>query len=94
MMDNASRLTLLKLNLNAVGSVVYDDLFPSLLDTAKSMIEREGITLDLDESTEDNNLVIGYAAYLFRQRGDPSMEMPRWLRYGLNNRLFSQKASG
>lgn len=92
-MDNATRLTLLKLNVNAVGSTIYDELFSSLLDSAKSMIEREGITLNLDESTEDNNLVIGYAAYLFEQRSEPEMKMPRWLRYCLNNRLFSEKAS-
>lgn len=90
-MDDQSRLSLLKLNLSAIGSTIYDDLLTSLLSSAQSMIEREGIALDLDE-TEDNNMIIGYATWLFQQREQPDMEMPRWLRYGLNCKLFQQKA--
>lgn len=90
-MNDQARLALLKTNLGAVGSTLYDDLFTSLLNSAKSMIEREGIALDLDE-TEDNNLIVGYATWLFQQREQPDMEMPRWLRYNLNNKLFAQKA--
>ena len=90
-MDDQSRLALLKTNLGAVGSTLYDDLFTSLLTSAQSMIEREGIALDLDE-TEDTNLIVGYATWLFQQREQPDMEMPRWLRYNLNNKLFAQKA--
>ena len=90
-MDDQSRLALLKANVGAIGSTIYDDLFTSLLTSAKSMIEREGITLDLDE-VEDNNLIVGYATWLFQQREKPEMEMPRWLRYNLNNKVLQQKA--
>lgn len=90
-MDDQSRLALLKLNVSAAGSTIYDDLFLSLLSSAKSMIEREGITLDLDEQ-EDNNLIVGYATWLFQQREQPDMPMPRWLRYNLNNKVLHQKA--
>lgn len=90
-MNDQSRLALLKANVSAIGSTVYDDLFTSILTSAKSMIEREGITLDLD-ATEDNNLIVGYATWLFQQREHPDMEMPRWLRYNLNNRVLQQKA--
>lgn len=90
-MDDQSRLSLLKANLSAIGSTIYDELFLSLLTSAKSMIEREGITLDLDEQ-EDNNLIVGYATWLFQQRESPGMPMPRWLRYNLNNKLLHQKA--
>ena len=90
-MDNASRLALLKANVGAIGSTIYDDLFNSLLATAESSIEREGITLNLDE-TEDNQLIVGYATWLFKQREQPDMQMPRWLRYGLNNKVLHQKA--
>ena len=90
-MNDQSRLALLKANVSAIGSTVYDDLFTSILTSAKSMIEREGITLDLD-ATEDNNLIVGYATWLFQQREDPAMPMPRWLRKNLNNKLFQQKA--
>ena len=90
-MDDQSRLALLKANVSAIGSTIYDDLFLSLLNSAKSMIEREGITLDLEDA-EDNNLIVGYATWLFQQRDDPSMSMPRWLRYNLNNKVLHQKA--
>lgn len=90
-MDDQSRLALLKANLSAIGSTIYDDLFLSLLDSAKSMIEREGITLDLD-AADDNNLIVGYATWLFQQRERPEMPMPRWLRYNLNNKVLHQKA--
>lgn len=90
-MDDQSRLALLKTNVGAIGSTIYDDLFLSLLSSAKSMIEREGIVLDLD-AADDNNLIVGYATWLFQQREQPNMEMPRWLRYNMNNRVFHQKA--
>ena len=90
-MDDQSRLNLLKANLSAIGSTIYDTLFLSLLTSAKSMIEREGIVLDLD-TQEDNNLIVGYATWLFQQREDPAMPMPRWLRYNLNNKVLHQKA--
>lgn len=90
-MDDQSRLALLKANVGAIGSTIYDELFLSLLASAKSMIEREGITLDLDEQ-EDNNLIVGYATWLFQQREQPDMQMPRWLRYNLNNKVLQQKA--
>lgn len=90
-MDDESRLALLKANVSAIGSTIYDELFKSLLASAKSMIEREGITLDMD-SQEDNNLIVGYATWLFQQREQPDMQMPRWLRYNLNNKVMQQKA--
>ena len=90
-MDDQSRLALLKANVSAIGSTLYDDLFLSLLTSAVSMIGREGITLDMD-SQEDNNLIVGYATWLFQQREQPDMQMPRWLRYNLNNKVLQQKA--
>lgn len=90
-MDDQSRLALLKANVSAIGSTLYDDLLLSLLTSAKSMIEREGIALDLD-AAEDNNLIVGYATWLFQQREDSAMPMPRWLRYNLNNRVLHEKA--
>ena len=90
-MDDQSRLALLKANVSAIGSTLYDDLLLSLLTSAVSMIEREGITLDMD-AQEDNQLVVGYATWLFQQREQPSMPMPRWLRYNLNTKVLHQKA--
>ena len=90
-MAESPLLTLLKANVGAIGSTIYDTLFLSLLTSAKSAIEREGITLDADNA-EDNNLIVGYATWLFQQREKPEMEMPRWLRYNLNNKVLHQRA--
>ena len=90
-MDDQSRLALLKANVGAIGSTLYDDLFLSCLSSAVSLIEREGITLDMD-AQEDNQLIVGYATWLFQQRENPTMPMPRWLRYNLNNKVLHQKA--
>lgn len=60
------------------------------IDAAKEFIKREGIALSA--SFEDTQLIEMYAAYLVRKR-NTNEGMPRMLRYALNNRLFSQKAS-
>lgn len=60
------------------------------INAAQSFIAREGIALT--ESVEDGQLVEMYAAYLVRKRATAEA-MPRMLRWALNNRLFSQKAS-
>lgn len=62
-----------------------------LINVAKEMIAREGIVLGT--SYEDQALVTMYAAYLYRQRAKPDAMMPKMLRAGLNNKLFSQKAT-
>lgn len=69
-----------------------DDYLITLLGAARGMIAREGITLE--DTEEDNVLVAMYAAWLFRKRQATEGKMPRMLRAGLNNRLFSEKAGG
>ena len=93
-MEEQTRLNILNLtkaNIGALGSSIYDDLLNSFIDSAVPMIEREGITLNL-EQTEDRNIVVGYASWLFWQRKQPNMPMPRWLRYSMNIKLMQQKA--
>lgn len=93
-MEEQTRLNILNLtkaNIGALGSTIYDDLLNSFIDSSVPMIEREGITLNL-EQTEDRNIVVGYASWLFWQRKQPNMPMPRWLRYSMNNKLMQQKA--
>jgi len=60
------------------------------IQSAASFIEREGITLDLDQ-IDDSMLVVMYASWLYDKRKDGVSVMPRMLRYNLNNRLFAQK---
>ena len=81
-------LNLLKIDLGITVSA-YDERLLALIATAQQMISREGITLT--DSSEDQQLVVAYAAWLWRRR-DSGSGMPRMLRYLLNNRLFSEKA--
>lgn len=84
-------LALIKLDLQ-ITSTAYDDYLTNLLNASVDFIEKEGITLDFT-SIADNQLIVMYAAYLFRKRTDENgAGMPRMLRYALNNRLFSEKA--
>lgn len=73
-----------------ISSDAYDDYLSALIDLAKDSIKTEGIVLL--ESNEDEMLVVMYTDYLYRQKKDSNKEMPRCLRYALNNKLFSQKA--
>lgn len=82
---------ILKLNLS-LTTAAYDDYLSQLLTAAAELITREGITLT--DSTEDAQLQVMYAAYLFRKRAEDNPPMPRMLRWALNNRLFSEKVSG
>ena len=90
-METADKLVILKQDLQMLTDD-SDAYLTTLLSTAESNIAIEGITDD--GSTAYNMAVIHYAAYLVRKRGADNTEtaMPRFLRYDLNNLLFSQKA--
>lgn len=90
-MTHADVLVLLKIDLQ-ISASAYDDYLASLIDASAEYIKTEGITLNLDRSG-DVDLLRMYAAYLYRQRSEPDMQMPRALRYNLNNRLLSEKAA-
>lgn len=80
-------LTMLKTDLG-ITTTAYDERLQQYITSAQAQITREGITLD--NSADDTQLVVMYAAWLWRRR-DGMEGMPRMLRYALNNRLFSQK---
>lgn len=73
-----------------ISTNVYDERLRSRLRTAQQRIRAEGVTLG--DTEEDRDLVIMYAAWLWRYR-QTSEPMPRMLRYALNNRILAQKAS-
>lgn len=81
-------LALLKIDIQ-VSSDVLDTYLNALIASAKDYISTEGISLTGSES--DGMLVEMYAAYLYRRRREENAQMPRMLRWALNNRLFSQK---
>lgn len=70
------------------------------LEASVQMIEREGVTL-IPDSMDDKFLVVMYATWLYDKRKTTGSKytsyyiqnMPRMLRYNLNNRLLQQKAS-
>lgn len=86
-MDTYGVLSMLKVDLG-ITTASYDQRLTALVASAEEMITREGISLT--EELEDVQLLVMYAAWLWRRR-DTGDGMPRMLRYTLNNRLFSQK---
>lgn len=84
-------LDMLKTDLG-IMTKAYDDRLGQYILSAKEMIIREGVSdLDTDTSLEDMQLVVMYAAWLWRKR-DNMEAMPRMIRYAINNRIFAQKA--
>ena len=79
---------MLKVDLG-ITTTAYDTRLGQYIQAATDMITREGVTLNTS-SIEDCNLVIMYAAYMWRKR-DTNEAMPRMLRWALNNRIFSEK---
>ena len=78
----------LKLDLG-ISSEAFDNRLASRLATAKQWIEAEGCTLS--DSEADRELVVMYAAWLWRSRVTGE-GMGRMLRSALNNRIFGEKA--
>ena len=91
-MDKAAKLVILKQDLQML-TTANDDFLGTLLDLAAGAIQREGIKL-IEDDTECDMAQVQYAAYLFRKRAAADTTMPRFLRWQLNNLLFSQKAGG
>lgn len=89
-MNNTEKLVILKKDLQQM-TTANDTYLETLLTFAEAAIQREGVVLKDD--IECNMAVIHYAAYLFRKRAGTDTAMPRFLRYELNNLLFSQKGA-
>lgn len=86
-------LTMLKVDLGIKSTTAYDERLGQLLTAAQSMIREEGVsTLDTSDPA-DMQLIVMYAAWLWR-RHDDMPGMSRMLRWRLNNRIFAEKAGG
>lgn len=85
-------LTMLKTDLGILTTTAYDERLTQLLASAQRFVREEGATLDSDDP-EDCQLIVMYAAWLWRRR-DTGNGMPRMLRYALNNRIFREKMNG
>ena len=83
-------LTMLKTDLGIRTSTAYDARLGQLLTAAETAIRKEGAsTLDASDPL-DQQLIVMYAAWLWRRR-DNMEGMPRMLRWTLNNRIFGEK---
>lgn len=89
-MGDLEILSILKIDLQ-ISVTALDEYLIFLISSAKEFISKEGITLTA--SQDDALLVEMYAAYLYRKRKEQQDEMPRMLRWALNNRLFSEKGA-
>lgn len=105
-MSNDVILTMLKQGLeiitdymDAESKAAKDLELMQYVQTAEVYIEREGIVLE--DVVDDQMLVSMYAMWLYDKRKTTESKytsyyiqnMPRMLRYNLNNRLFAQKVN-
>ena len=91
-MDNSTLMALLNSDLDLLTVPKEREAYlTQQIEAAKSMIQREGITLT--DTPEDTQLVVMYAAWLYRKR-NTGEGMPRMIRYALNNRVISQRGQG
>lgn len=96
-MTKETLLSIIMADLNIlVASQTVSNLLDHLLESSRSYMATEGIptasgTSENPYDTQDADLIRMYTCYLYRKRSTGE-EMPRMLRYALNNRLFSLKA--
>lgn len=91
-MENSTLMALLKADLDLLSVPKEREAYlTQQIEAAKSMIQREGITLT--DTPEDIQLVVMYAAWLYRKR-NTGEGMPRMIRYAINNRVISQRGQG
>lgn len=88
-MNEFMMLEALKVDLGITTSA-YDNRLVQYLKAAQAAIETEGVTI-VKDSLADGNLVVMYAAWLWRKR-ESGEGMSRMLRWALNNRLLTEKA--
>ena len=89
-MEEATKLQMLKIDLG-INTSAYDSRLTQYLASAKAEIEREGVKLT--DSVPDENLIVQYAAWMWRKR-DSGEGIPRMIRWQINNRIFGGDADG
>ena len=82
-------LAMLKADLGILSSTAYDARLTRYITSAISLIVREGVQTLNASSPADAQLIVMYAAWLWRHRDNPG-EMPKALRVALNDRKFRE----
>ena len=72
------------------GATKIDTRLTQLLQAAEKYIIAEGATTLNRSNIDDAQLIVMYAAWLWRRR-DTQDGMPRMIRYAINNRVFAEK---
>lgn len=86
-MEMALLMEMLKVDLG-ITTTAYDERLSQYLIGAKQAIVEEGASdLDALSNPADAQLIVMYAAWMWRKR-DTMEGMPRMVRYALNNRVF------
>ena len=85
-------LSMLKTDIG-ITATAYDERLKQYIQTAYKNIKAEGAQSLNVEDVEDAQLVVMYAAWMWRRR-DSGDGMPRMVRYALNNRVLGEKARG
>ena len=85
-------LTMLKTDLG-ITTTAYDARLSQVLDAAVRNIREAGARTISAARLDDAQLIVMYAAWLFRRR-DAMEGMPRMLRLAINNRVFGEKMGG
>lgn len=89
-MTEQDRLSMLKVDLG-IASSGYDQRLAQILESSEKAIIAEGASTLDNTVLEDVQLIVMYAAWIWRRR-DTGEGMPRMLRWSLNNRIFAEKA--
>lgn len=90
-MTEQDRLAMLKTDLG-ISSTGYDERLKQILASSEKAIKKEGVSTLDNTDLEDCQLIVMYAAWIWRNR-DTGAGMPRMLRWSLNNRIFAEKAA-
>lgn len=91
-MTDQDLLAMLKVDLGfkSSGQTAIDTRLTQLLNAAESAIKAEGATTLDKTKLDDAQIIVMYAAWLWRNR-DTQGDMPRMVRYAVNNRVLSEK---
>lgn len=91
-MTDEQLLTMLKIDIGftSSGATKIDTRLTQLLQAAEKYIIAEGATTLNKNNIDDAQLIVMYAAWLWRRR-DTQDGMPRMIRYAINNRVFAEK---
>ena len=85
-------IQMLKIDLG-ITTNLYDERLAQYLTAAQAEIKREGVTFPDEIPVTDQNLIVQYAAWMWRKR-DTGEGMPRMIRWQINNRLFGGELNG